>query len=206
MIVVTGRNDSDEWRRIASLTWPGIERYAASIGAEFRGHVCHRGFARPESWRKLVHICDALSDSDEVLWIDSDVVVAESCTDNIFSQIPPEAFHAMAFLSGNPPHFNAGVWALRRRILPSLMLAAMQDDLVHHSWWEQAAMHRVMESMPASSIATLDESWNHWTGSSGEITPRFRHACGLRGEERIQKITEWLHAPAAVPATEPVRS
>jgi len=206
VIVVTGRNESDEWQRISSLTWPTIERYASRIGAEFRGHVCESEFPRPESWRKLIHICDALADSDEVLWIDSDVVVLESCSENIFGGVPPQCPHAMVHMSGDPPHFNAGVWALRRQALPSLMLAAMQDDLVHHQWWEQAAILRVLESLPPESVWPLDEAWNHWTGSPADIAPKFRHACGHRGEHRIQMISGWLDTPEAAPATEQGRN
>jgi hypothetical protein len=67
------------------------------------------------------------------------------------------------------------VFLVRRGFLPVLVNAAMQDDLVHHKWWEQAAINR----LASFRIFQLPEEWNAWRGTSPDVHPRFRHACGM---------------------------
>jgi hypothetical protein len=140
---------------------------------------------------KLVYIADALTTHDEVLWIDADVLVSQTCRESIFDCVPSDAVQAMAQI-GDPPHHNTGVWVIRREMLPALMLAAMSDQYIRHQWWEQAAIHEVtgQQQIPTH---TLDENWNHWSGSPDSVKPKFRHACGV--PDRLRVIREWANDP-----------
>jgi hypothetical protein len=92
-------------------------------------------------------------------------------------------------------------------MLPLLMAAAMNDAFVNHRWWEQAAVLKLMgfvvdeypcrnEAMTPLMMHTqwLDESWNVWGGSPAGVEPKFRHACGMAGDQRIKAIKEWSDA------------
>lgn len=186
--VIASGYSGDSWKEIADLTWPVMEAYGKTFGIPFSGYTGRGEFGRPEAWRKLIYIADCFATFDEVLWLDADVAIVDS-TKNIFDEFPPREFQAMAFLSGDPDHWNTGVWLIRKQMLPVLMEAAMQDHCIHHNWWEQKA---VIELTDKFRIPTrrLGEEWNCWTGSPEEITPRFRHACGP--VDKISLIKEWL--------------
>jgi hypothetical protein len=184
--VVTGAI-GDRWRAIADITWPRIQRYASSIGAMCYG-FSESWTSRPPAWEKLIWIAEALAIHDEVLWLDADVLVCDRAMGvSVFGEVSLECEQAMV-MHPNPDHYNTGVWALRDGMIPSLVAAAMEDDCVHHRWWEQAALHRVMERR---QIAThrLPEEWNCWSGSPPEIEPFFRHACGM--PDQLAAVRGW---------------
>lgn len=184
--VVISMATGGRWQKIADVTWPAMRRYSQSIGAIWCGYMAGWPTSRPEPWRKLCCIADTLAYADEVLWLDADVVVCGE-PPNIFEEFDPECDQAMV-MHPNPEHHNTGVWLLRRSMLPHLVSAAMQDEFVHHRWWEQAAIHRVMESMSIPT-QTLPERWNCWSGSPADIEPCFRHACGM--PDQFAAVTEW---------------
>jgi len=180
------------WHSIADVTWPTQERYADSISADFvvlrTPPPYHR---RPESWAKLVVIADALSEYDEVLWLDADVV-AVGFGRSVFEEVPEPASIAAVLLQDAPDastrHFNMGVMVAKRSGLATIVQAAFQDDLRDHKWWEQAAIIRVCDD-----IAPLPECWNVWTAVEGKVAdPMFMHACGLHAPgEQLAKVKEW---------------
>lgn len=190
---------------VTSMTWPTVEQYANRHRREFAFYESKVAM-RPPAWGKLIAIADALTWHDPVLWVDADVVMLPDAPD-IFTILDRDAWQAMVWHKtpeGDVP--NTGVWLVRRAMLPSLMVAAMADDLVDHRWWEQAAILRMMgfgvgdvpcrnlyKSVLYSHTQWLDESWNVWRGSSDEVKPFFRHACGLGGAERLSAIKEWAN-------------
>lgn len=202
-------HEGEEFERIAAITLPRIAAYAERHGLDHIEVEPPAFIRRPPSWKKLVAICEAFVDHDEVLWLDTDVVIVDGA-ENIFDAVPAGAAHAMVrhFTNeGDVP--NAGVWLLRRPMLSVLASIAMVDAVVHHRWWEQAALLALMGFVEADGLCThsldtplyadtawLDESWNVWRGSPGDTAVRFRHACGLAGEDRIKAIEGWAHAAA----------
>lgn len=205
--VIVTSHEGEEFDEIAAITMPLITAYAERHGVDHID-VTPPGFVkRPASWKKLIAICDAFTDHDEVLWIDTDVVVVNG-EDNIFdaaSKSPAQAMVRHATVDGDVP--NAGVWFLRRSMLPVLMSIAMVDVAVNHRWWEQAALLSVMGFVESEGrcshqhITTLyqdtvwlDESWNFCRESPAGVPPRFLHACGMGGIERIEAIRGWANA------------
>jgi hypothetical protein len=204
--IITGSEGSHH-KQIASITAPKMQSYAALHGVEFGEYELLASIKRPPAWKKLPCMARALSIHDEVLWLDADVVVCDS-SQNIFDLVGGDFIQAMVChetSEGSVP--NTGVWLVRRAMLPFLMRAAMDDQSVNHRWWEQAAIHRLMGFSESSGLSAieepeplyywtrwLDESWNVWQESPAGIKPRFRHACGLDGENRLRTIKEWADA------------
>jgi len=186
--VIASGCSCDGWKDIASLTWPAMEEYGKTFGIPFASYTAKGPLLRPESWRKLIYIADCFAGADEVLWLDADVAIVDQ-TRNIFDEFPAGASQAMAFLDGSPPHWNCGVWLIRKQMLPVLMEVAMQDHCVNHHWWEQKAVNELTERLKIPTHR-LGEEWNHWTGSPRGISPRFRHACG--SGEKASLLRNWL--------------
>ena len=202
--IVTGYC-GDEWDSIASITTPLMEQYAARHGHSFEAYQ-YDAPQRPPSWQKLLCVAAELETSDEVLWLDTDVVIVDGTAD-IFKDILAGKKQAMvrhATNEGDVP--NAGVWYVNRSMLGTLMACAMDDRFLHHRWWEQAAMltrmgfeesggicKHVFETPLYSDTHWLDESWNVWRGSSPAIAPRFAHACGVT-HGRLEYIRGLVHA------------
>lgn len=179
----------EEWQEIAAITWPRMFEYAKRHNAAFIPAMLHpRG--RPASWSKLWCIASAFVDFDEVLWLDADVLIADY-SESIFDDFLPESDTAMVRCQ-KPVHFNAGVWLLRRTMIPVLVDAAMLDEYVHHPWWEQAAIHACLEAYGDEIKAQeIDSRWNAYPGEMPQ-GPRFLHACGMHGPgEQLSQIRKW---------------
>jgi hypothetical protein len=164
-----------------------MSKYARLHGSSFA--VAERVQCnRPPAWSKLVAIANAFLDSDVVLWLDADVFIKDFDR-NIFEEFEESCVTAMAE-HPNPPHLNTGVWLLRREMIPRLVEAAMEDEFINHSWWEQAAVHRVLERHK-DRVCGLGLEWNSFPGCLHE-SPVFLHACGLHGHgEQLRQILEW---------------
>lgn len=194
----------EEHNQIAELTWPRMRDYAARHGAAWVPYTNVPMCERPCSWRKLVCIAHAFAYFEEVLWLDTDVVLLSA--ESIFDAAAGSYFQAMVehkSLEGSLP--NCGVWLLRRPMLPYLMKAAMDDAVVHHKWWEQAAIHRLMGYEPVNGVVErtaatplyrhtflLPERWNVCQVSQDISDIAFIHTCGLVGEHRLNVIKEAL--------------
>lgn len=169
----------EAYRAVSGVTWPAMRRYADQCGAEFVG-VELRQIPRPVSWAKLPAIAAALSRCDEVLWLDADVCV-RAASRNVFNEFDEGRSVAACWLSDENGlgHFNAGVLLARKPFIEAIVLAAMQDDCVHHNWWEQAAINRLAKC-GRIDIQRIGEEWNSWRGTRPDIVPQFRHACGFQ--------------------------
>lgn len=206
MTTIITASEGEGYKAVRAITWPRLALYAEMHGMDFRAYEMPDVVERPSSWKKLVSICKGLADSESVLWVDADVFVLNFRAD-ITSGIPDGAWQAMVRHSspeGDLP--NAGVWFLRRPMLPLLMLAAMSDWCISHKWWEQAAIHRMLgfeENQAGVVVHTtettlyrhthwLPESWNVCMHSPEGIEQNWLHACGV--PDRLRQIEEWNHA------------
>lgn len=189
--IVTGWQ-GDEWRPIADLTVPRMQDYAERHGHEFDCVEFDDDVARPVSWKKLVAVAHAFETSEQVVWLDADVLIVDASED-ICDHVSGGAWQAMVrhqTSEGDVP--NAGVWFLDRSMLSTLMACAMDDRFVQHRWWEQAALlsrlgFGIADGQCRHDVTTplyqrtrwLSESWNVWRGSPSAVRPRFVHACGV---------------------------
>lgn len=176
------------WSAITEITWPTMSRYASTHGVQFFGSTLPDKSLRPSPWGKLAVIAGALGEYDEVLWLDADVFIADH-SKSIFDEFGQSSGTAMV-RHPNPDHWNTGVWLLRRTMIKSLVLAAMRDEFIHHPWWEQAAVHAVLEEEDIA-VQEIGLEWNSCHGAMAK-SPRFLHACGVHGVElQIAVIRGW---------------
>lgn len=188
--VVTGWQGED-WRLIANMTVPRMQEYAAKHGHSFTVFEFDDSVSRPVSWKKLCAIAKAFETSEDVLWLDADVLVVDGSED-IVSHVSRGAKQALVRHQTNEGDVpNAGVWFVSKQMIGTLMECAMDDRYIDHKWWEQAAVlsrlgFGISDGQCRHHVATdlyrhtqwLDESWNVWRGSP-PMPPKFVHACGV---------------------------
>lgn len=100
------------------------------------------GRSRHPVWYKIPLMIDLLKTYDEVLWLDSDMVIVNGRDDIPF---PADYWQAMAFhhtWEGEVP--NAGVWYVRKPMLPYLERAWNMTEYLNYLWREQSAIMKQM--------------------------------------------------------------
>lgn len=201
--------EGDEFAAVREITWPRLAAYASKHGMGFIANDMTGGIKRPSSWKKLSAIAGGLAYAETVIWVDADVFVL-NFADDIMAGVPDVAWQAMVrhhTNEGDVP--NAGVWIVRRPMLPYLMAAAMRDECINHPWWEQAAIHNMMgfvfrdgrnvhvsETTLYRQTHWLDESFNICRYSPPGTKQNWLHACGLV-TNRLEAIQEWDRAANA---------
>lgn len=190
----------DDWRPIADVTVPLMQQYAARHWLRFA--TCDLTGERPASWMKLPAILASLRETECVVWIDADVVIEDGTT-SIMNHVPTTCWQAMVehdTPSGNVP--NCGVWVVRRAMDQTLREAWECGRHVHHPWWEQAAVLKLMGYRVDGAHATLDTpttlyertaflraTWNdHPHDANRETHVRFRHCTGYA--DRLSAVRE----------------
>lgn len=173
--------------KMACYTVPLIESYAQRHGADF--DCVNLAGERPPSWHKVEYLMQALHQYDQVVWIDSDVVV-ERPDKSIFDELPSYAWQAVvAHETGDGIIPNCGIWVLAKPMLPILLDAWNSETYIQHPWWEQAAMlermgyqvnyntaHHLRMTPLYAHTAWLDPEWNHHPCDFRRVeSPRFRH-------------------------------
>jgi hypothetical protein len=175
-LILTGW-DGDLHAAMARHTTPLMAAYAARHGHDFRA-VSLDG-ERPAAWHKLPALHAALMKYDVVCWLDVDVVIIWPEVD-ILDELQPGTCQAVVeHLTdcGRVP--NSGVWVASKEMLPVLQQAWCDgSQFVHHPWWEQAAIMRLMgyvvEPGPHGKLDSpttlygqttfLPPVWNHHPG------------------------------------------
>lgn len=201
----------ERFARIAALTLPRMEAYAARYGYELIVHKPDSsGFSN--SWMKIPAIISALRGGfDFVFWLDIDALILRTDRD-ILDDAKPGA-DLMACWHGPdtvrldgpqfPPHFNAGVYLIRASewsdefFTRILAMHAIND----HPWQEQAVLHKLLGYNAAlgigpditnerdrAHVARLDPVWNSIPGVAMATDPVIHHFAGLKGENRMDLI------------------
>ena len=192
---------------LLEIALPGFERYADRHGYEL---VVADPLAcdRPPSWWKVPILQELLEEHDDVLWLDSDVVIVDDQDD-----VAPPAWAWQGVVEhhtgcGHVP--NLGVWYVRQPLKPVLERLWARDEYVDHGWWEQAAMldelGYTFEPLPSvlrrptslfTRTAFLETGWNvHPEDVRKSTRPRFMHATMYA--DRAGVMREWADEGAAV--------
>lgn len=208
-LILTGF-DGDEYARMASYTMPLMQAYAERHGHGFR--VVRLAGERPPSWMKLPALVDALCEYGRVVWIDIDVVIVSPWHD-IVAAMEPDSWQAVVEHRTECGHVpNCGVWVVAKEMRYELSLAwGKGTDYLHHPWWEQAAIMRLMgyavEDGPRGRLDTpttlyerttfLGPEWNHHPADENKTNaPNFVHV--TQYADRLGTIRD-LAARAARP-------
>ena len=175
-LIITGWSGGTH-AAMAQHTVPLMQAYANRHGHDFMA-LSLIG-ERPASWQKLPALHKALGTYDVACWVDVDVVIAWPGADIIAELRPGTCQAVVEHLTecGRVP--NCGVWVVTQDMMPTLEQAWIDgSDFVHHPWWEQAAIMRLMgyvvEPGPHGKLdrpTTLYEQttflppvWNHHPG------------------------------------------
>lgn len=120
---------------------------------------------RPIPWSKLLYLQSFLKDYDYLFISDADVLITNpdlKIEDVILPQLGEKD---LLWTMDECGHLNSGNMLLRCSAKDWLQdyfdLVWKQEDLIHHIWWENAAMIKVLETHPdhAKHVATCNQSW-----------------------------------------------
>lgn len=157
---------------------------------------------RPPAWGKVALLQRLLHTYDFVLWLDADTIILDPSED-ILSEVPGDAFQALVVTPCNPGEGSSpctGVWGMRAGETAQRFLLAVwaQTDLVHHKWWEQAAVMRLLgwtldvplakqqASEWDAGTHVLDETWDMLPIYPVKFSPgRIRHYAGMSHRDRL---------------------
>lgn len=201
----------DDFTKLATLTLPGMEAFAARHGYEL---IVHRpdGSGFTDSWMKVPAIISALQGGfDFVLWLDIDALILRTDRD-ILKDAQPGAdllvsWHGpeTARLDGMPfpPHYNTGVYLIRRSewSLEFFTRLLALHGKTTHPWLEQAALlamlgyneplgngPNVANELDRAHVGRLDPIWNSIPGIAMAADPVIHHFAGLTGTTRFDLV------------------
>ncbi len=201
----------DDFAKLAALTLPRMEAFAARHGHELVVHKLD-GSGFTNSWMKIPAIISALrSGFDFVLWLDIDALILRTDRD-ILEDVQPGidllvSWHGpeTARLDGIPfpPHYNAGVYLIRRSdwSLDFFTRLLAMHGQVTHPWLEQAALHMLLgyneplgngPNLPNQAdrahVRHLDPIWNSIPGVAMAPDPVIHHFAGVKGSTRFDLV------------------
>jgi hypothetical protein len=188
-------------RQLLDVTGPALERYADRHGYEVRVVESRMAPTRPVSWEKVALLHALVDEYQLVCWVDADAVVLDTAPD-VRREVDRARFlHLVEHRVDGERRPNAGVMVLHGGRLASRFLERVWDQhqLVHHKWWESAAVahllgYRVGASMrPARPsawrplVGFLDRSWNSIPDDPAP-RPHVAHFPGLPMSERLAAL------------------
>ena len=208
--IVTAYRGGD-FAEVAELTLPRLEKYAARHGHELRIHRME-DTSLDRAWMKVPPIREALDgDFEFVVWLDIDTLILQLDRD-ILDAARPGADLLMSWhgpdtarLDGPafPPHYNAGVYLIRRSNWSRDFFARMQTlhGQMNHGWSDQAALHAMLglnESLghgpdlddvaDRAHVGHLDTAWNSIPGIAASDDPVIHHFAGLPHAMRMKLL------------------
>lgn len=158
--------------------------------------------SRHPSWWKIEVITKLFNIYDQVLWIDSDIIICQFDKD-IFDDIPENSDMGLVVhhtKDGYVP--NCGVWALNKSCLKWFNSLWQHNNFARSNcWWEQAAMlyllgidpdQKIISSLPEKfdiSWKSLDYLWNPHINDERKIPEktRFFHSTGFQDRYAVMK-------------------
>ena len=129
--------------RIARTT---IVPYARRHGYALHLHEETLDDRRPAAWSKIVALQELQSHYDVLVWLDADLMIVDGRPD-IASELEEGQFlHLVEHITTEGRMPNSGVMLLRtgEHCHEFLQQVWDQEDLVEHTWWENAAICRLL--------------------------------------------------------------
>lgn len=215
--VVTAYRNS-EYATLAEITLPRMRAFADRHGHELRVHRMEAS-ELDRAWIKVPPILDALNgDFDFVVWFDIDALIlrfdhdildlARPNADLLISWHEPET--AQPGCDGEstfPPHYNAGVYLIRRSDWSRDFFARMLGlrGQIDHGWSDQATLHAMLglnrslgfgpdlaDIPDRLSVGRLDLAWNSIPGIAMADDPVVLHFAGFPHDTRLRLMESTL--------------
>lgn len=122
---------------------------------------------RPIPWSKVEFVINTLCeipDGQLVFLSDADVLITNSdirLEDNVLPLLPPQKDLLMTIDACG--HLNSGNMLMRNSpwLRDWWKRVGQQTDLLYHIWWENAAIIRLLETVPAD-LAKTETTAEHW--------------------------------------------
>jgi hypothetical protein len=203
-------------KTIVSLGVGPQARLLALASRSFRPYAARHGYelalsreildpSRPAPWSKIVLLRKLASKYDILLWLDADLVIVDRSVD-IADELEDERYLYLAehqTREGRMP--NSGVMLLRggEQTVAFLDEVYAQRDLIHHRWWENAAICRLLgynlDPVAPGDPTPLLTDWTklispRWNAipDSPVRDPRIRHYPGYSLKVRAALMTRDL--------------
>jgi hypothetical protein len=196
--------------RLLALAARSFRPYAAQHGYELALHTDVRDLSRPAPWSKIALLREMAATHDLLLWLDADLVIVDRSLD-IATELEEGRFLYLAeHETGEGRMPNSGVMMLRggHQTIAFLDDVYAQKDLIHHRWWENAAICRLLgyqldpvgpgRPTPLLTKRTklISTRWNSIPNAPSR-DPRIRHYPGYSIKVRTAFMTRdlILHGP-----------
>ena len=181
-----------------------LDHYAHRYGYEVVTHQRALQTSRPPAWDKILLLRTLLDSYDTAIWVDADAVIVQYDQD-----ICDVADHTKQFWL-TKHHFNSadqpntGVLVLHRSpdVIRFLEQVWCQTSLIHHPWWEQAAILRLLGydvnqigqarlTQPTpwlDMVGWLPKEWNSIMEDMAD-EPRIVHFAGQPTDVRVEHLS-----------------
>lgn len=191
-------------RALLDVTGPALERYARRFGAQLVVLEQRLAPERPPAWDKVLLLQELAAGHDHVVWVDADAAVLDSAPD-ITGELATGQF--LGLVEHTLPDArvpNTGVMVLRGGATARRFLRAVwaSEALVHHRWWENAAVLELLGYRLAPTVRPsrptrwrlrtrlLDRAWNSIPADPAP-EPHVVHFPGLPLAERLTRLRAW---------------
>jgi hypothetical protein len=200
-------------RPVLDLTLSTFRPYAEQHGYDLiigSGDDAGRGPA----WAKIVLLRRLLASYDEVLWMDSDILILDSSLD-LADAVPEDCFQGLVeqIISDEERAINTGVWFVRSGDQAEAFLSATWDNNAtgEQGMWDNL---QVLDLLGYSTFrpfrplhhtrwrdgtALIDPEWNVMREEKG----RFRHYSAMSNQER--RFLMWFDLHANYPILHPLK-
>jgi hypothetical protein len=179
-------------RALLNLSSRTLIPYAQRHGYALDLHTAAAENSRPPAWSKITILRRLVQEHDLVVWIDADAMIVDGRRD-IGDELADDRLMALVtHRVGQVSMPNTGVWVLRggEEAVDLLDQIWEQDDLIHHQWWENAALCRLLgydldpvrlarpTDLLANRTQDLDPCWNSIYGAKAP-SARINHYPGF---------------------------
>jgi galactosyl transferase GMA12/MNN10 family len=168
MVVIATLAIGQDFRKSLRLALDSKKAYAMKHGYQyFLGGEEQWDRARPIPWSKVgfvLELLNKLPEGELVFLSDADVMITNyelRLEDQVLPLLPPHKDLLMAIDACG--HLNSGNMLMRNGpwLRDWWRRVGEQKDLTYHIWWENAAMIRLLETVPAD-FARTETTAEHW--------------------------------------------
>ena len=197
-------------RDLWEIARPKTEEYAARHGYHLVAVTTIPELGgRPPAWAKVPLVRDLLTRHDTVVWIDADAIIVDPTDDIAADATSRRPLHLVSHRIDGAVVPNLGVFVIHRSRQALRLLTAMwqRTELVHHRWWDNAALIDALGGDPDRGlvgrrqrlgarrwVGELPGRWNSLPEAPAP-RPAIVHFAGTPHAERLAGMSELAARP-----------